>query len=153
MRMYIPGGAVYTDMSVPPDPDEGDEARLNLQNNISVSSNSEHDNLTFDPDPERNNRSPTTRPSPVSPLALGAVGVEDEVEQTRLRNEANDTVLDAVYEQAPDKIKALLVASVGQPKGFRFRVSDLTQAELSRLTRWLVEHRPLAESEIKEYDG
>lgn len=78
--------------------------------------------------------------------------LEEGNEQIRRSSEAKNMVFDAIYEQVPDKIKRMVKYSVGLEKeNSRLQFSKLSEAELKRLTTWLVEKEPFANIKESEF--
>ena len=76
--------------------------------------------------------------------------LEAEKERLRLSNEAKDMVFDAIYVQVPSEIQCMLDRSMSPKKAAnpRLEISKLSNAELKRLAKWLIEEKPF--EDIKE---
>ena len=77
--------------------------------------------------------------------------LEADNERIQRKNEARNMVLDAIFEQLPGKIKSELSNHAPSEKRHApSPFSKLSEAELKRLTKWLIEKKPFAE--LKEYE-
>jgi hypothetical protein len=81
--------------------------------------------------------------------------LEADNDRTQRNNEAKNMVFDAIYDQLPEKIQSeMFDCGIGwRSKDAGFQFSKLSEAELKRLTKWLLEHKPFAELKESEYAG
>jgi hypothetical protein len=79
--------------------------------------------------------------------------LEADNDRTQRNNEAKNMVFDAIYDQLPEKIQSeMFDCGIGwRSKDAGFQFSKLSEAELKRLTKWLLEHKPFAELKESEY--
>ena len=81
--------------------------------------------------------------------------LEADNDRMHRNNEAKNMVFDAIYDQLPEKIQGEMSnCGVGwRSKDAGLQFSKLSEAELKRLTTWLLEHKPFAELKESEYAG
>ena len=96
-------------------------------------------------------------PGPVAPQVSEEDVARLEADNDRMHrsNEVKNMVFEAIYAQLPEKIQGEMSGcGVGwQKKDSGFKFSDLSEAELKRLTKWLVEQKPFAELKESEFAG
>ena len=81
--------------------------------------------------------------------------LEADNDRMQRNNEAKNMVFDAIYDQLPEKIQSEMFSSgVGwRSKDAGFQFSKLSETELKRLTKWLLEQKPFAELKESESAG
>ena len=96
-------------------------------------------------------------PGPVAPQVSEKEVARLEADNDRMHrsNEVKNMVFEAIYAQLPEKIQGeMSECGVGwQKKDSGFKFSDLSEAELKRLTKWLLEQKPFAELKEFELEG